>query len=86
MTRYVSAERLDKDDFGVPFTHAQGEVVYDAKTRLGPWATMTATSFHRHTSGSLGVGLGQKYVRDEHGQLWLTSGGKADGVNQGGYK
>jgi hypothetical protein len=74
MVRYTSAEKLDTDDFGDNFSHVIGEVVYDAKTRMGPWATMTATSWRRHGAGALGTGHGQKYVRHENGELHKVKG------------
>lgn len=72
--RYMSAERMAADDFGVVFTRAEGELVYDAKTTAGPWATMTAQSFALHGTGALGTGLGQKYRRNAVGQLWHVEG------------
>lgn len=56
----------DKDDFGVPF----GNVMYDAKTKQGPWANMSQASFIAHGVGRLGLGLGQKYLRQSNGR-WL---------------
>lgn len=73
MTRYLSAEKMAKDDFGVAFTQQEGEIVYDAKTRMGPWATMTEHSFNIYGM-TLGLGLGQKYVRNEAGELHLVEG------------
>jgi len=79
LKRYVSAENLSNDDFEVPFIHEIGEVVYDAKTIYGSWATMTQKSFetyaHQSVRGNLGTGRGQKYVRDDKGHLVLTEGG-----------
>lgn len=74
MTRYLSAERMTKDDFDQPFTMEEGEVVYDAATRMGPWATMTQASFDVFGRGQLGLGLGQKYVRNAAGELHKTEG------------
>lgn len=74
MTRYYSAEQMDADDFGDSFTKEAGEVVYDAKTRMGPWATMTEKSFQTHGLGLLGLGAGQRYVRNEAGELHKTHG------------
>ena len=74
MSRYLSAEKMSKDDFGVAFTKELGEVVYDAKTKMGPWATMTEKSFHDHGFGRLGLGFGQKYVRNKDGELHKVEG------------
>ena len=74
MTRYLSAENLTEDDFGQPLTGKNGEVVYDAKTRMGPWATMTQASFDVFGAGKLGLGYGQKYVRNEKGELHKVEG------------
>ena len=74
MTRYVSAEKAKQDDFGQPFTGKEGEVVYDAKTKGGPWAMMTETSFQMFGHGRLGLGLGQKYVRNAAGELHKVEG------------
>ena len=72
--RYLSAEDMTADDFGDRFTFAEGEIVYDAKTMQGPWATMTEKSFKVHGSGKLGLGLGQKYQRQANGQLHKIDG------------
>lgn len=73
--RYVSAERMTHDDFGQPFTMAEGELVYDAATNLGPWATMTKASFDLHgRTELLGTGFGQCYRRHANGQLWKIEG------------
>jgi hypothetical protein len=72
-TRYLSAEGLSEDDFHEPFTNEAGEVVYDGATRDGTWATMTEQSFRRFGVG-LGVGRGQKYVRQPNGQLHKVEG------------
>jgi hypothetical protein len=72
--RYLSAEDMTADDFGVPFTNRVGEAIYDAKTHNGQWATMTQKSFAAHTNGKLGLGLGQKYVRNAIGHLLKTEG------------
>ena len=71
--RYYSAEKLTVDDFGVPFTMAEGEVVYDAKTTHGPWGTMTETSYQLYGIG-LGTGLGQKYRRQANGEFHKVEG------------
>lgn len=71
--RYLSAEALDVDDFGVPFTHAVGEHVYDAKTHDGPWATMSQISFDVYGVG-LGLGVGQQYERQANGELHKVGG------------
>lgn len=74
VTRYVSAETMTVDDFGDPFTHEVGEIVWDAKTSFGPWGTMTQKSFDKNAHISVrqngpGLGMGQKYVRTENGEL-----------------
>lgn len=76
MTRYLSAEKLAQDDFEVPFTNQPGEVVYDAQTVLrgGMWATMTEESYKKYGTGLLGLGRGQKYVRNEAGELHKVEG------------
>jgi len=74
MTRYLSAEKETHDDFGVMFTHREGKIVYDAKTKAGPCAMMTQTSYDIWAIGSLGLGLGQKYVRNAAGELHLVEG------------
>lgn len=52
MIRYVSAEKREFDDFEDRLTGKAGETVYDAKTKYGPWATMTQKSFEKHGLGS----------------------------------
>jgi hypothetical protein len=73
--RYLSAEKLMEDDFGQPFTHQEGEFVYDAATISGPWATMTEQSWKIFGASTvLGLGRGQKYRRDAEGKLWKVEG------------
>lgn len=77
--RYLSAENLDHDDFGDAFTHYPGEIVWDAKTQMGPWATMTEKSFNQHAhrvvrENGAGTGRGQKYVRTDFGHLIKKEG------------
>lgn len=75
MTRYLSAERMTRDDFGEPFTMKEGEAVYDARTVHGSmWATMSEKSFKVHGCGKLGTGFGQKYVRNAEGHLIKVEG------------
>ena len=73
--RYLSAEGKKTDDFGVKFTNRFGENVYDAKTKTGPWAMMTETSWKLYGKGVLGIGRGQRYTRNKAGELVLTEGG-----------
>ena len=70
MTRYISAETMTTDDFGNHISKEPGTVVYDAQTIYGgAWATMTEKSWEVHGLGKLGLGWGQKYVRNDVGQL-----------------
>jgi hypothetical protein len=68
--KYWLSPLSDTDDFGVPYT----AVMYDAKTRMGPWANMTEESFKQHGYGKLGLGLGQKYAKQADGR-WLKVAG-----------
>lgn len=73
--RYLSAEKMTADDFGIPFTGCEGEVVYDAATIHGPWATMTEISYQLYgKKQGLGTGKGQKYVRQANGELHKVEG------------
>ena len=56
----------DFDDFDSPY----GDVMYDGKTRMGPWANMTEDSWKRYGVGRLGTGFGQKYEKQPDGK-WL---------------
>lgn len=74
--RYLSAEKMSHDDFGLKFTNETGEVIYDAATKYhGRWATMTQDSYDLHAMPhGLGLGKGQKYVRQENGELHKVEG------------
>lgn len=74
MTRYVSAEHRDSDDYGQPLTKQAGEIIYDAQTKLGYWACMNEASYKVFGTGVLGLGHGQKYQRDSEGKLWKVDG------------
>ena len=71
--KYWAGKIGPTDDFGGEIT----DTFYDAKTMRGPWAIMNPASFARHRitrDGSLGMGLGQKYEKQEDGR-WLKTGG-----------
>lgn len=75
MTRYVSAEKRSHDDFKIPFTRKEGEIVYDAKCAgTMAWACMTEASFKKYGDGRLGTGFGQKYRRNAEGHLVKVEG------------
>jgi hypothetical protein len=61
------------DDFGAPIKHEVGGIVIDGKTKAGPWALMNPTS-HQLFGCGLGLGLGQKYVKQADGR-WLKTEG-----------
>jgi hypothetical protein len=56
----------DEDDFGVPYKN----IMIDGRTKQGPWANMTLTSWRIHGCGMLGTGNGQKYKKQSDGR-WL---------------
>lgn len=62
------------DDFDNPYSFEVGSVMYDAKTKLGPWANMTQESFDLHGFGKLGTGFGQKYQLDSDGKWYKVAG------------
>jgi hypothetical protein len=62
------------DDFDSPYDLKPGGIMYDARTKHGPWANMTEDSFQVHGAGRLGPGYGQKYQMQEDGR-WLKIAG-----------
>ena len=48
-------------------------VMYDAKTKSGPWGNLCDRCFEAHGVG-LGTGLGQRYERQDDGR-WLRTAG-----------
>lgn len=59
------------DDFSSPYKG----VMYDARTKHGPWACMTEQSWAKHrVDDRLGTGIGQKYVEQADGK-WLKVAG-----------
>jgi hypothetical protein len=52
------------------FDHEIENCIIDGRTKYGPWALMTPTSWLIHGIGRLGLGLGQKYVKQPDGK-WL---------------
>lgn len=60
------------DDFGRPY----GTVMYDGKTRHGPWANMSGESWQLEngTGGRLGLGLGQRYEKQADGRWKKVEG------------
>lgn len=59
----------DVDDFGDTIE----DIIIDGKTEQGPWALMTPKSFEEN-GVNLGLGLGQKYQKQEDGK-WLKIDG-----------
>ena len=51
------------------------ETLYDAKTKLGPWATLCAYCYTGLGVG-LGTGKGQKYIEDNEGHFVALHGGR----------
>lgn len=51
-----------------------GLVMYDGKTRQGPWACMSERGWNRAGCGRLGAGYAQKYRRNEEGQFYISEG------------
>jgi hypothetical protein len=66
MAKYWLGSLGEKDDFDMPYK----DVMIDGATRMGPWANMTEESFKVYGTGKLGLGFGQKYVKQENGK-WL---------------
>jgi hypothetical protein len=54
------------DDFGSKIE----DVMYDGKTRMGPWALMAPASWIAYGVGRTGTGYGQKYKKVPGGK-WL---------------
>lgn len=52
------------------FNSAIGDEIIDGKTRQGPWALMTPSSWRLHGIGKLGTGYGQRYQKQADGR-WL---------------
>jgi hypothetical protein len=57
-----------------PFCEQIGVVMYDAKTKQGPWGCLDEPCFHTHGAGRLGTGYGQKYVRQTDGRFLKVDG------------
>jgi hypothetical protein len=49
-------------------------VMYDAKTKQGPWGNMCQKCYVKHGVGRLGTGFGQKYEKQADGR-WLKTEG-----------
>ncbi len=52
-----------------PITH----VFVDGRTKFGPWAIM-CDACHRHYGKGLGIGNGQRYVKQTDGVFYKTPG------------
>ncbi len=51
-----------------------GAVMYDGKTKHGPWAIMDEKAWKLYGCGRLGAGFGQKYRRNEAGEFYISEG------------
>ena len=65
------------DDFNSPII----DEFIDGKTTLGPWGFMTPESYNIYGIG-LGIGYGQKYVKQENGKWLQVEGGESTGGNE----
>lgn len=63
---YWTGEVPPKDDFGLTI----GIEFIDGRTKKGPWATMTPMSWRAMGVGRLGLGMGQRYKKQNDGR-WL---------------
>jgi hypothetical protein len=68
--RYWMGEVKSRDDFGLTIAN----VMIDGKTKHGPWAIMTPTSWRQHGVGKLGTGYGQKYEKQADGRFLKVEG------------
>jgi hypothetical protein len=64
--RYWMGDVSKEDDFGDRIA----DEFIDGRTKEGPWAIMTPTTWKHKGVGRLGTGVGQRYKRQEDGQ-WL---------------
>jgi len=67
--RYWAGDPKECDVCNKPFD----KMMYDAATTFGGWGNLCQTCFGRYGTG-LGVGRGQRYVKQEDGR-WLKTGG-----------
>lgn len=51
-----------------------GAVMYDGKTKHGPWAIMGEAAWKLYGCGRLGAGFGQKYRRNGAGEFYISEG------------
>ncbi len=56
------------------FSSSYKDIMYDGKTKMGPWANMTEESWKKYGCGRVGQGYAQKYQRQEDGK-WLKIAG-----------
>ena len=66
---YWSGKVPSRDDFGGLIT----DTFVDGKTYQGPWGIMNMENWYKHSISrdhAFGLGLGQRYVRQEDGR-WL---------------
>jgi hypothetical protein len=68
--KYWMSPLGDTDDFGDKYD----KVMYDGKTKMGPWANMTETSYKQFGIGRLGLGYGQKYEKQADGRWMKVEG------------
>jgi hypothetical protein len=64
--KYWTGNLGPKDDFGRPY----GDLMYDGRTNMGPWANMSHDSWMMVGVKKLGTGYGQKYRKQADGR-WL---------------
>lgn len=50
-----------------------GSVMYDARTKQGPWGNLCEGCFNAYGVG-VGIGRGQKYERQESGRYMCVAG------------
>jgi len=69
---YWSTPLTENDSWGQPY----GDVMYDGKVRAhnGYWANFSQASWEKYGCGILGIGWGQKYIKQSDGKWLLVEG------------
>jgi hypothetical protein len=70
VNKYWMGQVPTLDDFG----DAIKNVFIDGKTKYGPWAFMTPSSWRQNGVGTYGTGFGQRYVKAANGKWMKVEG------------
>lgn len=74
MSNHTSSLSVRVASIACDICHKSEPVMYDARSRQGPWGFFCTEHFHEYCYGTLGTGCGQKFHRQPDGRYLKVAG------------